>query len=48
MLVGNGTRVCGADQTWSGEDPECQVMEIKIKTLPNFAFTGDKLRLAGT
>ena len=30
MLVGNGTRVCGSDQTWSGEDPECQVMVMDL------------------
>ena len=23
MLLGNGTRTCGADQTWTGEDPTC-------------------------
>ena len=41
MLVGNGTRVCGSDQTWSGEDPECQVMDLgvkMIKTLVNNDF----------
>ena len=33
MLVGNGTRVCGSDQTWSGEDPECQVMDLGVKMI---------------
>ena len=33
MLVGNGTRVCSSDQTWSGEDPECQVMDLGVKMI---------------